>query len=347
MKAQILKNPGTIEYCDTMTPTVKSRECLIKVAASGICGSDISRIYKTGAHVHPIVPGHEFSGTVFDANGSKIVSDGDRVGVFPLIPCMKCEQCKKKQYEMCKNYSYLGSRCDGGFAEYVAVPEWNLIKLPNEVSFSEAAMLEPLSVAIHAVRKAVQGKTTDCFVAVYGLGTIGLMVSYVLKSLGYENIIGIGNKDFQKKSFEELGTGHYVDSRKNSVNTDVKAITEDKGMDVIFECIGKSDTYEASINLASAGGNVMLVGNPFSDMKLEKNIYWKILRNQLTVFGTWNSSFTNEEDDDWHLALKLISERKIDLKKLITHSFPLSELQKGLEIMRDKSEDYIKIMCIF
>ena len=145
MKPYVLHGINDIRFEEVEKPVPKKEEVLIKVNAAGICGSDIPRIYKNGAHVHPIIPGHEFSGEVVGIGSSENESlIGKRVGIFPLIPCMKCNPCSNKQYEMCKNYNYLGSRCNGAFAEYVTAPVWNLIELPVNVSYEEAATLPPI-----------------------------------------------------------------------------------------------------------------------------------------------------------------------------------------------------------
>ena len=120
--------------------------------------------------------------------------------------------------------------------------------------------------------------------------------------------------------------------------------TNGAGVDAFFECVGKNETLKQAVALTGAAGRIMLVGNPASDMTLEKEVYWKILRNQLTVMGTWNSSFTHSQDDDWHYVLEQLKMRRINPAEFITHRFPLEELDKGLEIMRDKKEDYGKVM---
>ena len=137
---------------------------LIAVKACGICGSDIPRAYRDGAHNMPLVIGHEFSGcvsAVCDGVSSEWI--GKNVGVFPLIPCRKCKPCLNRQYEMCRHYDYLGSRSNGGFAEYVTVPEWNIIELPEGVSYEAAAMIEPMAVAVHAMRRTLTGSAEAAF----------------------------------------------------------------------------------------------------------------------------------------------------------------------------------------
>ena len=161
MKAWVLHNIGNITLDEVTIPRPAAGEVLLKVRAAGICGSDIPRIYDTGAHSMPLIPGHEFAGEVVavgeGVNDSWI---GKRTGVFPLIPCRKCRPCSERRYEMCRGYSYLGSRRDGGFAEYVVVPEWNRIELAANVSYEEAAMSEPMAVAVHAIRR-VQPKANE------------------------------------------------------------------------------------------------------------------------------------------------------------------------------------------
>lgn len=348
MKAYILRGINQFKLEDAQIPVLQSGEVLVKVMAAGICGSDIPRAYQTGAHVHPIVIGHEFSGKVVE-----VAADVDggwlnkNVGIFPLIPCRECGPCQNKQYEMCRNYSYLGSRADGGFAEYVAVPKDCLIELPEGVSFKAAAMLEPMAVAVHAMRQIGAEKKDN--IVICGLGTIGLFLSMFLKEAGVENIFVIGNKDFQKERVLAMGISEdsYCEMRTQDVSEWVMQKTDGRGADVFFECVGKNETFSQAVDLTAPAGRVMLVGNPHSDMGLEKAVYWKILRNQLIVKGTWNSSFTGEANDDWHYVLDALSRGKIVPEQMITHRFSLDELEQGFHIMRDKSEDYIKIMGVF
>ncbi|MCQ2522907.1 MAG: galactitol-1-phosphate 5-dehydrogenase [Lachnospiraceae bacterium] len=350
MKAWTLNSVKDISYGDVSKPVPSKGEVLVKVAACGICGSDIPRIYQNGAHKMPLIPGHEFSGRV-EAVSDPCDNDllGAKVGVFPLIPCMKCSSCQKKMYEMCKSYSYLGSRCDGGFADYVSVPKWNLIKLPENVSFEAAAMLEPMAVSVHAMRKA-DIKESDR-VLVWGAGTIGLLLTMFLKDAGVERLILVGNHDYQRDYATLVGI-----SRENFINVSdrdpiemINKATDGEGVDVFFECVGKSEILKDAINVTSMGASIVTVGNPYGDVSLARDDYWNILRHQLKIFGTWNSSFLGEEDpdslnDSWHYVLKRLEEGAIHPERLISHRLDKSELAKGLEIMRDKSQPYIKVM---
>ncbi len=347
MKAFVLHGIGDFGLEDAARPTLGEGEALVAVRAAGICGSDIPRIYRTGAYSYPLIPGHEFAGTVIET-GDCVDSRwlGRRAGVFPLIPCRRCAPCRKGQYEMCRNYSYLGSRRNGGFAQYAAVPADNLIELPEGVSFREAAMLEPMAVAVHAIRR-VKINPSDA-VAVCGLGAIGLLVVLFLKEAGFEKILAMGNKEFQRQSVLKMGLPEdcYCDIRQQRPEKWLLQQTGGAGADVFFECVGKNETLSQAVEFTAPGGKIILVGNPYGDIRMDRQVYWKILRNQLTVTGTWNSTFTHDPDDDWHYALKRLAEGRIAPGALISHDFPLEELARGFHIMRDKTEDYGKIMGI-
>ncbi|MBR1865103.1 MAG: zinc-binding dehydrogenase, partial [Lachnospiraceae bacterium] len=205
---------------------------------------------------------------------------------------------------------------------------------------------------------------------VIGLGTIGLLVTMLLAEAGIRNILVIGNKEFQKQKATEIGIpkDNYCDSRYHDMTGWVREHTGGLGADIIFECVGKNETYCQAVDCAGISGNIILVGNPCSDMSLNKEIYWKILRNELTIKGTWNSSFTpplteklqedkspigpqadtlpptEENIDDWHYVLNRLAAKKIQPEHIISHHFSLEQLETGLHIMRDKSEDYGKIM---
>lgn len=344
MKAWVLHGVNDLRLEMVPDPVLTPDEVLIRVKAAGICGSDIPRIYQTGAHTYPLIPGHEFSGEVVKA-GSKAGEKwlGKRVGIFPLIPCGICEPCRKSQYEMCRNYSYLGSRRDGGFAEYAAVPVENLIELPDEVSFQSAAMLEPMSVAVHALRRLAPKQSET--VAVCGLGTIGLLMVMFLHESGVKNILAVGNKRSQEDTLSELGMTEtaFCNSREQDAVEWLECQTDGRGVDVFFDCVGKNETLTQAVRAVSPGGRICLVGNPASDMSLEKDVYWKILRDQLTLMGSWNSCFTCCLEDDWHYVLECLIGGRIKPQKLISHRFPLEQLDRGLRIMKNKTENYIKI----
>ncbi len=353
MKAWVLRGIQNIGYEEVKAPVPEKGWAFVKVMASGICGSDIPRIYKTGAHNHPIIPGHEFSGiveSVGDESDSLYI--GKRVGVFPLIPCGKCECCRNRHPEMCENYNYLGSRCDGGYAQYVKVPVQNLVSIPDEVSYECAAMLEPMAVAVHAMRQAgiFANDDNDKTALVIGLGTIGLLLTMFLLDAGVKKVLVVGNKSVQHEAAVALGISEedYFDAGSGE-EAFSKWLSQKAGSGAayVFECVGSNDTYRQAIRAAGPKGTVVTVGNPHGDMMLKKDEYWRILRKQLRISGTWNSTFLGRAGDDWDYVIQRLKAGKIRPEKLITHRFSLEELESGFEIMRDKTETYIKIMAVF
>lgn len=372
MKALLLKDINDIAVKEVNKPEIKPAEVLVKVKACGVCGSDIPRAYKTGAHKSPIIIGHEFAGEIVEC-GDEVASwmfdasdyIGKRVGVFPLIPCCNCKPCKEGKFELCRNYDYLGSRSDGGFAEYVAVPGENIIELPDDVSYEDAAMLEPAAVAIHAIRQTglfnenlVSAEAFDAGMqtvgagkksaAVCGLGTIGLLVTMHLLNLNDAEVYVIGNRKLQKEKAIKLGLKeeNYLDINDGDAASWLKEKTGGDGVDAFFECVGKNETFNIGVECMAPAGHLVVVGNPYSDVDLPKDRYWKILRNQLTIQGTWNSSFTGNFNDDWHFCLDEMAKGNIKPSELISHKFSLDDITKGMEIMRDKTEDYLKVMCV-
>lgn len=351
MKAWVLHDIGDISFEEVEMPSVREDEVLVKVHNAGICGSDIPRVFDNGAHRMPLIIGHEFSGEVVQSGSDKYSKLlGARIGIFPLIPCRSCIACRKGLFEMCRNYSYLGSRQDGGFAEYAAVPAVNVIKLPENVSYEDAAMLEPSAVAVHAMRR-VHIEENDS-VVVCGLGTIGMLLTMILRARGIKKLFVIGNKDFQKDKAYIAGipAENFCDSRKGNVKDWVMEKTSGAGADVFFECVGRNETIAEAVDIAAPGGRICYVGNPFGDVKYERDTYWKILRNQLVVTGTWNSGFfrcdnsPKEEITDWEYVLAMITEGKIRPREFISHRLPLENLSEGLDIMHEKKEDYLKVM---
>lgn len=333
MKAYVLHGVNDLRYEEINKPELMHGWALVKVKAAGICSSDVPRIFTKGTYHFPTIPGHEFSGTVVEVGNPEDEYLIDKnVGVFPLIPCKKCKQCEAKHYEMCEHYDYLGSRRDGGFAEYVAVPTWNLIELPSTVPLKTAAMLEPISVALHAARltKIDRGDA----VAIIGTGMIGICAAQWSKSIGAKTVTVVGRNESKRKIVEGCGLDYAIS--ENNVNT----VQYDK----IIEAVGTPQSIEQAICMTAPGGTLLLMGNPSGDILFRQDIYWRILRKQLTVKGTWNSSFDGIAPSDWTRAVEALSNQEIDAEKLISHSFKQEDLPKGLHLMLKHEETYCKIM---
>lgn len=346
MKAYVLEGINQLIYKEVDKPSLSKGYVLVEVQAAGVCNSDIARVFTTGTYHFPTIPGHEFSGMVveaYDSEGESWV--GKRVGVFPLIPCKECVCCQKEQYEMCSNYNYLGSRCDGGFAEYVAVPVWNLIELPDGVSFQEAAMLEPTSVALHAVRRLNLDEVSS--VAILGLGTIGIIIAQWLRMYGVKNVITTGHNEAHGEVMKQVASKEYIyidASNVSSVSDQIMIATNGEGVDAVLDCVATSESLCDALSCVKAGGQIVVVGNPKGNIEMDKNTYWKILRKQIRLTGTWNSSFTHSDEDDWHMVLQGCAYGDLHLQELITHELSFDELHKGLAIMKDRTEYRNKVM---
>lgn len=345
MKAYVLEGIDKLVYKEVDTPKCKSGYAIVEVKAAGICGSDIPRIFETGTYHFPTIPGHEFSGIVREV-GDEEYQDlvGERVGVFPLIPCRECEPCKELKFEMCRSYNYLGSRCDGGFAEYVLVPIWNLLPLPENISFEEAAMLEPICVGRHALSQVgnIEGKT----VCVFGPGTIGLLTAQWARIMGATKVLLVGTKEKQAELAKELGFEFFCNMKEQNVEEFIKEHTNGIGVDLAVEGVGSNETLASCLTVVKPGGEILMIGNPHGDMAVEKGVFWQILRKQLKIYGTWNSTYHGGLESDWTAALEAIEEGKLKPAMQITHKLSFDELEKGLKIMKERKEFYNKVMIV-
>ena len=336
MKAYNLYGINDLRYEDQPLPTCHPGWAVVKVRAAGICSSDIPRILTKGTYHFPTIPGHEFSGEVYrigDENYSDLI--GKRVGVFPLIPCKKCSQCEKKHYEMCEHYDYIGSRRNGGFAEYVAVPIWNLVLLPDSMPFVSAAMLEPLSVALHAIKMG--DVRPGSHVAVIGTGMIGISAAQWAGVFGAKQVTVIGRNESKREIVEKCGITY-----KSYSETEETELFE-----FVLEAVGTPDAIERAIQMAAPGGTVLLMGNPSGDIVLQQNVYWRILRKQLTLKGTWNSSYDGINKSDWMEAVQSISNNQIIVEPLVSHCFSQEKLVDGLRLMYEHKEPYCKVMTLW
>lgn len=324
MKAANLHGIMDLRYEDIDVPKCEEGEVLVALKSCGICGSDVPRVYTTGTYHFPTVIGHEFSGLVVEDESGEWT--GKRVAVFPLLPCFECESCKAQNYATCSHYDYYGSRRDGGMAEYLAVKRWNLIEIPDSLSYDEAAMCEPLSVARHAVKKLEIQEGENLLVS--GAGPIGNIVGQWAKFFGAKDVYYFDIDERKIAFVEQLG---------------FKAYTGDEKIDCVLEGTGHEAALAKCLAAIKPFGKMVLMGNPVGSMRLSQDTYWHILRKELKIFGTWNSSY-GDLQNDWKESLKAISEGKLNVKPLITHKFPLERVHEAFELMKDRKEFFNKVM---
>lgn len=338
MKACVLESIGKLVYKDVICQLPAADEIQLKIKACGICSSDYARIFEKGTYHFPTIPGHEFCGQIV-AVGENVSSNyiGKNAVVFPLIPCRKCESCLNGQYAQCYNYNYFGSRCDGAFAEYINVPVWNVNIFSKDLPYTVAALCEPTTVACHAVKLANIKESDN--ICIIGTGTIAILCGLWCKNLG-ANITFVSRNKRKKDFLQALGFDNIYINCENNTN-----ILKDKLFNVSLECVGTSQAIENAITVLKPHGRCILVGNPDKDIIIPQNVYWKILRYELSLFGSWNSCYL-EKDNDWKQSLKFLQNYKDLIQKLITHTFSLRECNKAFEILLDKSVFSIKGMFI-
>ena len=337
MKVLNLKAVGNLVYEEKEIPKIDKGEVLLKINCCGICSSDIERVFINGTYHFPTIPGHEFSGEivgVYDEEDKELLGKG--ASVFPLLPCNNCEACRNEEYAQCSNYSYFGSRCDGGFSEYLAVPKWNLVFF-EDIDYDVAALSEPAAVALHALNRVEVEQNEK--ILILGSGTIGLLIGMIAKTKGIDVYIGAR----RKKSIEYIeNLGITVIDTKN-LEEEVKDKTNAQGFKYVFEAIGTNEALEQAIKSSSNFAKIVVIGNPKDDLHIEKNIYWKILRKQISLIGTWNSSY-GAKINDWKEILEFMKANNELFKGLITNKYKAENHQEAFDLLRDKDNFKIKVM---
>jgi len=342
MKACVLHAIGDLRVEEVDTPQAKPGGVLVKIKACGICGSDIPRVFIKGTYQFPTIPGHEFSGQIVDVGaGVDSALIGKKAAIFPLIPCHKCSSCEIGEFAQCTDYDYMGSRSDGAFAEYISCPVWNVVLASEQLSFEEIAMVEPAAVAIHALRQAKVDIGDE--VLILGAGPIGIMLALWAKVWGAARVM-LADVDEAKLEFaKQLGFPDVCNPLTCDVKEWVYGLTG-RGADLAVEGTGNSIAWENCLKAVRPFGRVVLMGNPAGSMTLTQNGYWEILRKQLTLSGTWNSSYANIPKNEWKLALDYMASGKLRVKELITHRVNLEQLHSAMVMMRDRTGFYNKVM---
>lgn len=328
MKAVRLNKIGDFCLEEVEMPEIKGEELLVKVEACGICGSDLPRVFELGAHVHPITIGHEFAGTIVKAareEDQELV--GKTAAIFPLIPCGQCEFCETGHYAQCENYNYLGSRCDGGFAEYCAVPSrWNLVFSNSpDVTKEELSLVEPATVAQHAVRRSkVQAGQT---IAVFGAGPIGIMAARWAKLFGAKKVILFDISEEKIEFARERGLT-IVNSMEENPKEALKRILGTDRVDVVIEGTGTSAALNQAVEIVRTFGRIAMLGNPHQDTQLKLANHSSILRKEVDIAGVWNSYYAQMPLNEWQYTVDMIDSGKLKVNDLITHTSDLEHLSE-------------------
>ncbi len=330
MNAAVLHAVGNLKYEKVKVPEIKHGEVLLKVKACGICGSDIPRVFEKGTYHFPTIPGHEFAGQIVGAAEEDKELIGKKAAIFPLLPCRECSACEIGDYANCSDYDYYGSRRDGGFAEFIAVDKRNLIILSDSISYAAASLCEPGAVARAAVRK-LSVKLGDV-VVIYGAGPIGLIAAQWASLAGASCVRVVDISEEKLQFAEKYGFLPYNEER------DGKA-------DAVIEGTGVAVALNNAINAVKSHGRIVLMGNPAHDMTIKQSTYSQLLRKEIRLTGTWNSSY-NSVINDWEKTALSMADGTIEYESLITHRFLLSQCNEALQMMRDKKEFFTKVTFI-
>jgi len=323
MKAAVLYAPGDLRYQDVPMPADPAPgEAIIRVKAAGICGSDLDRVMHTGTYHFPCIPGHEFCGEVYKlGERASELQPGDRVVVAPIFPCYQCESCQKGDFGLCENYDYLGSRRDGGFAQYVKAPVSNLIKMPDNVSDMEGAAVEPAAVTLHGIKR-IQIQSGDC-VVVLGCGTIGLFAIQFARIMGAGSVVAVDVDETKLEQAKTAGATSLVNSNAADPIDTIATMTGGRMADVCVETAGISITQEQAVRAVRKGGRILYLGTAHRDVVFPSKTFERIVRNELTATGSWNSFSAPFPGTEWKAVLGYLSDGRLQIKPYISHTFPL------------------------
>ncbi len=339
MLQAIMVKPGKIIFKEIEKPKPKKNEVLVKVERIGICGSDI-HVFK-GLHPYtdyPIVQGHEASGVIEEVGSQvKESSMGDKIILLPQVTCGKCYPCRNGMYHICNDLKVMGFQTNGIAQEYIALSEEMVLKISEDLTYDEGAMMEPTAVAIHAISRA--GNISNKKVLVLGAGPIGNLVSQVAKGLGASKVMITDRSDFRLNIAKDCNIDFTINPEREDLH---KAIIEnfgEDGVDIIFECVGIQDTISQAISVARKGSKIIVVGvygkKPIVDLGLVQD-------RELSLIGT-----LMYQKNDFLSAIKLTENGRLQLKKLITDEFPFSKFLEAYDYILEKNDKVMKVMIHF
>jgi L-iditol 2-dehydrogenase len=340
MKALLLSEYKHLEVTQLPTPTPGPQEVLVQVAACGICGSDVHGYDgSSGRRIPPVVMGHEAAGTIA-AVGSEVsgFAAGDRVTFDSTVYCGECDFCQKGEVNLCNNRQVIGVSCAefkraGAFAEYVAIPARIVYRLPDALSFAEAAMLEAVSVALHAVRVSeLHGGETAL---VIGAGMIGLLLLQAARAAGCSRIFVADVDATRLKLAADLGADQTLQASESELAREILHLTAGRGVDVVFEAVGRNETVAGAIDCVRKGGAVTLVGNIAREVSMPLQ---KVVTRQIRLQGSCASAGEYPE------AMELISNGKIRVGPLITAVAPLSDGPSWFQRLYAREPNLMKIV---
>ena len=346
MKAAVLHAPEDLRYEEIPTPEAGPDEVVIRVRATGICGSDVPRVNGTAAHYYPIVLGHEFSGEVAQAGKNvTAVKAGDRVTAAPLIPCGKCDDCRKGDFSLCRNYKFIGSSLFGSFADYVKAPAANVVKFGGGVSFLQSAFFEPATVGLHGIRCA--DYRGGGYVAILGGGTVGLFTMQWAKLLGARKVVVFDISEARLKLARRLGADACVLTTSPDFPDEAMDLTDGKGYGYLFETAGQNATMNLAFDLAANKSGVCFIGTSSRDLQFSWKQFEKMNRKEFRLTGSWMSYSAPFPGDEWSLTAEYFTDGRLKFDdSLIYKKFPMSRAAEAFRLFKIPGEVKGKLMLV-
>ncbi|KMY49740.1 galactitol-1-phosphate 5-dehydrogenase [Peribacillus loiseleuriae] len=317
---------------------VDGKDVIVKVKACGICGSDMSRYKKMGAHTPGQVWGHEFAGNV-EQVGEEVTSlkVGDRVAGCPALIDEDDYYYRAGQPARADSLSAIGAKEPGGFAEYIKLPEKNFVKVPDDLDFDSASMVEPSTVVLHGYYRTNLTVGDDVVIVGAG-GTIGLFAVQWAKIFGAKRVIAVDIDDEKLQIAQELGADYTINSLNEDVLVKVAEYTDGMNADIVVEAAGTPITASTVFGYAKKGGGVVFLGIPYADVAIERFYFEKILRSELTVWGSWSCVSAPFPGKEWSTTIHFMNNKRLNTEKMITHRIPLDKGPKMFERLMERKE---------
>ena len=336
MQQAVMTQPGKIEFRQVEKPGVKADEVLIQVKRIGVCGSDIHVFH--GLHPYtsyPVVQGHEIGGVVAEI-GKDVQGfvPGDKVVFMPQVTCGECYPCRHGMYHICDHLKVMGFQTGGAAQEYFPVKAEMVLKLPDSMTLDQAAMIEPVSVAVHALSRA--GSLDGLKVVVLGAGTIGNLVGQVARASGAKGVIITDVSEYKLEKARACGFEHVINSQREDLGQAILNIFGPDKADLILECVGVQDTITQAVNYARKGSTIVVVG-VFGKIP-EVNLGF-VQDRELSLVGT-----LMYQKMDYERAIDLAANGKLQLGPMVTQRFPFKRYLDAYEMIEGSHGEYMKVM---
>ncbi|MFP4381770.1 MAG: zinc-dependent alcohol dehydrogenase [Candidatus Sumerlaeia bacterium] len=337
MLQAVMTKPGEIEYRDVDKPAIKKpNQVIVRMERIGVCGSDIHVYHGTHPFTgYPVVQGHEVSGVIEEVGSDAgELKKGDKVTIMPQEVCGECYYCTHGMYHICQSLKVMGFQTEGAGQEYFRVDAEKVLRLPEDMSLDYAAMIEPVSVAVHAMGRF--GSVEGLKVLVLGAGTIGNLTAQTARALGAADVMITDISDYKLGKAKDCGIDHAINTKSQDLGASIRSAFGDNGADVIFECVGAQATIDQAVENARKASTIVVVGVFGEKPKVNLS---RVQDCELSLIGT-----LMYQQDDYEKAIELIAGGKMQLDPMITHRFGFRDFLKAYETIEEANGESLKVM---